>query len=309
VGPLVTTRAHLSREGRRAAWALSRRWQSARAPLSARRYGLPRLTFVLVGRSDLYGGRLRDIVCATLEWNLSASGGEAVYVEWNPPDTHSLDSPFLTARFANLRAYVVSPARHQRLSTNPEIPAMEFFAKNAGIRRASTPWIAVINPDVALGPDLIRHLSLVRDPAIVYGANPGAMVWEGEPIGEALLADPSRCVASGWATQSLLGYCGNFLLAHRDIWHRAGGFDERLTDRRVGCDDHAMLQILGLGVRTRVLGTRYEIDDPGSWKHGWKPHHGQLWDYREGVPYDNPDTWGLADAQEEEIGERVWWIE
>ncbi len=293
----------------RVKWAIQNAWQNAIAPIYTKLYGWPQITFVVVGRSDLYGGDFGRRLAATLEWNLSATGGQAIYVEWNPLRDAPLDAPWLIQRFPRLHVYVVSPERHQQLSTNPNIPAMEFFAKNVGIRRATTAWIAVINADVALGPDLIAHLPLVRDPSTVYGGNSVSISWNGERVTEALLLDPVRRISSSLAAPSLIGYCGNFLLAHCDLWHRARGYDERLTDRRVGCDDHTMLQLRTLGIRTRVLGNRYEFDDAESWKHGPQPHHGENWDFRTGVPYHNSDDWGLGSAPQIQIGERTWRIE
>jgi hypothetical protein len=272
-------------------------------------YGWPPITFVVVGRSDLYDGDLGRRLAATLEWNLGATKGQAIYVEWNPAPDSPLDAPWLVRRFPGLRVYVVSPERHQDLSTNPNIPAMEYFAKNVGIRRATTPWIAVINADIALGPDLITKLPVVRDPLTVYGGNGVSIEWNGERVTEALLRDPARHVSTSLAGPSLIGHSGNFLLAHRDLWHLARGYDEKITDRRVGCDDHALLQLRTLGARTRILGNRYEFDHPGSYKHGPKPHHGDRWDFRDGVPYRNSDDWGLGRARERQIGDRTWYIE
>ncbi|MEP6942104.1 MAG: hypothetical protein ABI981_04175 [Betaproteobacteria bacterium] len=285
------------------------RWQDAAAVISKKVHGWPMITFVVVGNGNLYGGDFRRRLAATLEWNLGRTGGRAIYVEWNPSADAPLEAPWLVERFPQLDVYVVSPKKHQQLSTNPNIPAMEFFAKNVGIRRATTPWIGVVNADVALGPDLIAHLPLVHDPSTAYGGNSASISWDGEPLTEALLLDPARRVSASAAHPSLLGYCGNFLLAHRDAWHRARGYDEKLTAHRAGCDDHAMLQLHALGIRTRILGTRYEFEDLGSWKHGPRPHHGHAWDFRAGVPYRNADDWGLANARQALIGERTWWLE
>jgi hypothetical protein len=284
-------------------------WLDALAPSYAALYGRPAIGFVVVGRSDLYGGSFGRRLAATLEWNLAGSGGDAIYVEWNPPPDRPLDAHWLTDRFPRLRAYVVSPGWHERLSTNPHIPAMEFIAKNVGIRRATNPWIAVINADVALGADFIAHLPLIRDKATVYGGHPIIVTWKGETVTRAFLEDSARQVSHSLAHPSLIGFCGNLLIAHRELWHRIRGYDETVTDRRVNCDDHAMAQMQALGVRARILGHRYEFDDPGSWKYGPKPHHGEPWDFRTGVPYRNRDDWGLANARELQIGERVWSIE
>ncbi len=33
---------------------------------------------------------------------------------------------------------------------------------------------------------------------------------------------------------------------------------------------------------------------------------GQVFDYAQGLPYRNPDDWGLGDCAEQQIAERVW---
>jgi hypothetical protein len=100
--------------------------------------GKPEITIVLIGRSDYYHGENRSRIEATLSWNLRYIDGEVIYVEWNRLPKQRSDAGWLVERFPNLRVYVVPPEIHDSLSTNPDIPVMEYFAKNVGIRRAMT---------------------------------------------------------------------------------------------------------------------------------------------------------------------------
>lgn len=302
----LAARVPLRAQRARAKWAIQNTWQDVVASIYTKLYSWPEITIVVVGRNDNYGGDFRRRLAVTLEWNLNATGGQGIYVEWNPVLDAPSDAPWLIERFPRLRVYVVSPKKHQEVSTNPNIPVMEYFAKNVGIRRATTPWIAVVNADILLGRNLIKHLPLVRDRSTVYGGNAVTISWNGEQVTAPLLLDPARHVSSGLASSSLMGYSGNFLLAHRDLWHQARGYDETLRDRRVGCDDHGIMHLHTFGIRTRVLGDRYHLDHVESWGHGAQSHQGKFFDFREGVPYHNPDDWGLGNAHEMQIGERTW---
>jgi hypothetical protein len=47
---------------------------------------------------------------------------------------------------------------------------------------------------------------------------------------------------------------------------------------------------------------------PTSCVEGVRPHHGEMATV-EGVPYRNEDDWGLGNAREVQLAERVWRLE
>lgn len=266
-------------------------------------YGKPEITIVLIGRSDYYHGENRSRLEATLSWNLRHIDGEVIYVEWNRLPEQRSDAGWLVKRFPNLRVYVVPPEIHESLSTNPDIPVMEYFAKNVGIRRARTPWICVMNPDVVLGPETTNRLHRLQK-EYLYGTNRTEFKWGGRRLSLRTLAN-HKLHRYTLIMNKEHNYIGDFLLAHRDAWHKARGYDESLTDRRSGCDRRGLAQLYHLGVKPRYIGSHFHLDHPESIVYGVKPHHGESFDIYGNLPYHNGPQWGLADTQEIQTQERV----
>jgi hypothetical protein len=266
----------------------------------------PRVALIVAGRNDNYGGDFRGRLDATLTWNLQYPFQEVIYVEWNPLPDRPSDAEWLVKKFKNVRVYIVSAGRHRRCCRNPRMPVMEYFAKNVGIRRATADWICQANADVLIGPDVFRHFNRLRKDC-VYGTHNVNIRWTGCEIKR---EDLKRQTLGGFsAGPNLFSAVGNFVLAHRDLWRRARGYDEALADRRVTCDSHGVAQLYHFGARPRVIGHHYHLDHPESCQNLVLDHQGEFFDPWEGVPYRNPDDWGQADAIEREIGERTYYLE
>lgn len=274
--------------------------------LSANGSAPSRLALIVVGRNDNYGGDFRGRLDATLTWNLQYPFSEAIYVEWNPLPDKPSDAEWLVKKFKNLRVYIVSNERHRRSCTNPKMPVMEYFAKNVGIRRATAEWLCMVNADVLIGPDVFRrmgHLHAGR----VYGTHNVNIRWHG---GEIAKEDLKRHALGGFSVSNdLFSGVGNFVLASRDAWHQARGYDESLTDRRVCCDAHGVAQLYHFGAKPRVIGRHYHLDHPESCQNAVLDAHGKIFDPWENVPYQNPDNWGQGDAIERQIAERTYYLE
>ena len=268
----------------------------------------PKIALVVTGRNDNYGGDFRGRLASTLEWNLRAGRfAEAVYVEWNPLPDQPSDAEWLVKRFDNLRVYIVSPDRHKRSCTNPKMPMMEYFAKNVGIRRATADWICAANADVLIGPDMferMRRLSMDR----VYGSHTVNIKWNGGRITPQDL-EGSSVIGEFSADKKMYSVVGDFVLAHRDLWHTARGYDESLTDRRVSCDGHGLAQLYHYGAAPRVLGRHYHLDHPESCRNAVLDHQGKYFNPEDGVPYHNSESWGQADGEERQVGERTFYID
>ena len=170
-------------------------------------------------------------------------------------------------RFPNLRVYVVPPEIHESLSTNPDIPVMEYFAKNVGIRRATTPWVCVMNPDVVLGPEITNRLHRLKKDYL-YGTNRIEFKWGGRRLSLRTLAN-RKLHRYTLIMNKEHNYIGDFLLAHRDAWHKARGYDESLTDKRTGCDRRGLAQLYHIGVKPRYIGTHFHLAHPCILDSGW----------------------------------------
>ena len=100
---------------------------------------------------------------------------------------------------------------------------------------------------------------------------------------------------------------GDFSIVSKQLWHRAGGYDEALANHRFLADVRGMWQLMAHGARLRWIGTHFHFDHSESTSHGVVAStHGESFDPNAGIPYENPESWGLAGAREELIGERIW---
>lgn len=266
----------------------------------------PQFAAVTVGRNDDYMPDFRERLLATIAWNVKYLISEMTFVEWNPPPDRELLSLELTKNFKCLRAYVVPPEVHQRVCKNPNVNLLEYHAKNVGIRRSQSPWIISTNADAAVGLDSVNrllHSKLEAD--VLWTAERWDIPWR-----------ENRQTAIGfWGSlryrrinpYTQLG-TGEFCLASRELWHRARGFDEQLVKHRYGCDIRGTAQMVALGGTIRRAGGVLHLSHPTSCTENIQPHHGEF-ATPEGVPYRNPDHWGLGNLTEVQIAERVWRLE
>ena len=266
----------------------------------------PKLGAVTVGRNDDYMPDFRERLLATIAWNVKYLISEMIFVEWNPPADRELLSPELAKTFKCLRAYVVPPEVHQRTCKNPNVNLLEYHAKNVGIRRAQSPWIISTNADAAVGLDSVNMLLNSKlEPDVLWTAERWDIPWR-----------ENRQTAIGFLgslryrrinAYNELG-TGEFCLASRELWHRARGFDEQLVKHRYGCDIRGTAQMVAHGGTIRRVGGVLHLSHPTSCTENIQPHHGDF-ATPEGVPYRNPDDWGLGNLTEVQIADRVWRLE
>ena len=266
----------------------------------------PRFAAVTVGRNDDYMPDFRERLLATIAWNVKYLVSEFVFVEWNPPTDRELLSLELTKKFNCLRAYVVPPEIHQRICENQNVKLLEYHAKNVGIRRAKSPWIISTNADAAVGLDSVNVLlNSEFDTNVLWTAERWDIPWR----------ENDQTEIGFWGSlryrrpipYERLG-TGEFCLASRELWHRGRGFDEKMVRHRIGCDVRGTAQMAALGGNIRRVGTVLHLAHPTSCTENVQPHHGEL-ATPEGVPYQNPEEWGLGNCREVEIADRVWKLE
>lgn len=267
----------------------------------------PKISLVVVGRNDNYGGDFKSRLKTILDWNSKLFSGEIIYVEWNPLPDKLLDSLWLTERYQNMRAYVVPHAIHEKYCSNPHMSMMEFFAKNVGIRRAKYDWICVINADILIGLDVRNGLHQLNK-KFVYGTNRIDYRWSGRKINKFTFLD-GRLMLRIINMCKKHNYIGDFLLAHKDAWFEAKGYDESLKDKRRGCDRRGLAQLLTFGIKPKCIGSHLHLDHPESTIHGIKKHQGGDFDRYRDLPYRNSADWGLINFGQRKISTRVWELE
>jgi hypothetical protein len=263
----------------------------------------PKFAAVTVGRNDDYMSDFRERLFATVTWNTKYLVSEFIFIEWNPPADRELLSYELTKKFECVRAYVVPPEIHQDTCQNPNINLLEYHAKNVGIRRAHSSWIMSTNADAAVGLDSVnRLLNTPLQEDVLWTAERWDIPWR----------ENGQTEIGFWGSlryRRLNPYAplgtGEFCLASRKLWHRARGFDEQMVRHRIGCDLRGTAQMEALGGTIRRVGTVLHLSHPTSCTENIQSHHGD-WATLDGVPYQNPDDWGLGNLKEVEISERVW---
>ncbi|HEV2763879.1 MAG TPA: hypothetical protein VGV38_12935 [Pyrinomonadaceae bacterium] len=274
-----------------------------RASAPARR---PGVAAVMVGRNDDYMADFAERLHATVEWNTRYLVDEVVFVEWNPPPGRDLLAYGLARRFPSLRAYVVPPEIHEAICENARVPLLEYHAKNVGIRRARSPWVLATNADAALGFDIVNKvLNAKLDPGVAWTAERVDIPWREEEQTSIGILESLRF--RRFIPYDKLG-TGEFALASRELWHRTRGYDERMVRHRIGCDIRGTAQMLAHGARIERAGTVLHLQHPTSCTEGLRPHHGER-AVADGVPYQNPETWGLGDRRDVQLADRVWRLE
>jgi hypothetical protein len=292
----------ISEGQKRIAFALRAATSYARFQLE-RNGARPEVAAVVVGRNDDYMSDFRERLFATVDWNIRYLVNEVIFVEWNPPADRELLGYELTRRFPSLRAYVVPPEIHAGLCENHNVKLLEYHAKNVGIRRAKSPFIMVTNADAAVGLDTVNNLMSAKlDAETAWTAERVDISWREDQQSEIGLLGSLRYRRV--IPYNRLG-TGEFCLAARELWHNIRGYDELMVKHRIGCDVRGTAQMLAHGASLKKSGTVLHLAHPTSCTENIQLHHGEMATV-EGVPYHNPDDWGLGNCREEQLAERVW---
>ncbi len=236
-----------------------------------------------------------------------------ILVEWNPvpgkpylAELLSREFPALAGR--SLKCYVVAPEYHVALTQNPQLPYLEYVAKNVGIRRASAPFVLVTNTDVLLGRRVADALAGGLTPGTIFRAPRYDIKLGIDPSHLTLsaLEDPANHVRQPVLKPPLFnGASGDFVLADRETWHRLRGYNEVYRAARVAIDLNFLVKAHGAGYPIADIGGPvYHINHVGSlrmskalYRHNptETPWGNLRWHSRH-VVYQNPDGWGLRAA-------------
>jgi tetratricopeptide (TPR) repeat protein len=193
---------------------------------------------------------------------------------------------------------------------------MEFFAKNAGIRRATGDWILTTNSDVFLGREIVDRLADGRlTPGTLYRASRldldrqmplDGVTWD-------LLEDRRYWLRRFDPEPPLMDEAaGDFLLLDRESYHRLGGFNERIRFSKINKDAQFCVQAHHHALAIERLGPVYHIDHDGSFintRHTYQAGFadapfGPAWDSWQ--PFWNREDWGVREAIEESDGATIW---
>ena len=293
----------------------------------------PVVSLVLTGRNDGYGGDFLSRFFRSLRFNhqqLTRQGvaHEVVFVEWAPPRDARLIRDLVFDAIPELDRsvcswYVVDPQYQQALSLNPRLEYLEFHAKNVGIRRARGRFVLTSNCDVCFGRRIFEVLAEdALEPRVLYRAPRHDLTFpaRGAPLDWTLLEDPRNLAGPAHVLKPpyMGSATGDFVLLDRESFHEIGGFNEIYRVARIGVDRNLLVKALssGLGIAD-IGGPVYHENHEGSFRLNPTAYAGREteapWGDRRwhsgGVSYVNPPTWGLSEAPEREIAERVRYLD
>jgi hypothetical protein len=210
-----------------------------------------KLSAVVVTRNDNYGGDLNDRATYCLN-SLIDTFDEVILIDWNSPNNRPLlwDIDKNIKFRGNLKHIVITPEVASML-TNEDPHAQvccETLGRNIGIRRATGDYIVSTNIDV-IAPrrdQLEKTINNDLNTNTFYTISRRHIEWkdiEGFHGGERKYDDWEELrnhlienseerkyeekVVDG-DDYSIVNCCGDFQLAHRDIWDEIRGFEEEL---------------------------------------------------------------------------------
>jgi hypothetical protein len=266
----------------------------------------------LCGRNDNYGEHLLERVTYSLN-SLITQLDQVFFTDWNtekgkPTVIEAIEKDLI--HNGNLYWTVVDEDLAKELTPNdPEAQAVvEVLARNIGLRRLSTDYLISTNPDIV--SPYRRYLdrfadertmftcgkrNIPRENMIVLGSvtEPEVYMAELEKLEGQYGQQPVVSIMPG-DVYSLVSGCGDWQVAHKNLWYDIRGFEERLYKR--GCAD--------TNVQRKAAYWSYNIKV--DWKVPvWHINHGGGMGGRGGYndPYlatfmcgsENTETWGFSD--------------
>lgn len=226
-------------------------------------------SIVVTSRNDGYGGHLEYRATQALNAMIKHYD-EVIYVDWNSPDGVSLVSKLSLEKTGKLKHVVVTQNDIERL--NPSllsIPIVEVLGRNIGIRRASGDWIVSSNIDIM--PETAFSIILWDS----YNKNRlFTCQRRNVPVDIFLRSDFSykycienidsfRLIPRIDDGYSLVQCCGDYQMAHRDLWYKMRGFEEGMIYRDCA-DSNLMKKGLVYGDGTDIINLAiFHLDHSG----------------------------------------------
>ena len=217
-----------------------------------------RISAVIVGRNDNYGGKLIERATYCLN-TMVLTFDEVIYVDWNTKGPKILtDEIDIRTNPERLQIIKVSPAMCKELTGTENDKLCEVLARNIGIRRATGDVIVSTNIDIIppkreyldtlLGTNdfitIAKHDLRVEDFGsdknyeqirdilpIQYGLNPIAsrLIIKSLVMNKEILKQLPK--QAHHTASSLICACGDFQIAPKELWYTIRGFEESMTKR------------------------------------------------------------------------------
>ena len=286
-----------------------------------------KLGVVVVNRNDGYKDFERGIIHFK---SMLDTFDEVTYIDWNSPTGSFLwEIQDQLPKTGKLKHFIIPSNIVSQLITDPQAQKCnEGLSRNIGIRRSNCDWIVSTNIDIIppkredlintinnLNKNTFYTISRREGPKeIIY--KHGHKNWQ-ELRDELYNSIPERyfpAMVTPNDKYSLINCCGDFQLAHRNVWNKIKGFEESMLyacfiDTNV--QKKAILNSYGLqalvnpplfhmehgAYYTKADGTRItDVNNKGAYSGDDKAYN-DPWEWVEYfTESQNTDNWGLANT-------------
>jgi hypothetical protein len=290
-----------------------------------------KISSVIISRNDNYGGNLAERATYCLNSAIDTYD-EVFYIDWNS-STHSLlyDIRDNIKFKGNLKHIIITPEIASILTNNDPYAQVccETLARNIGLRRATGDWIVSTNIDV-IQPrrDHLENLIKNIDYNTFYTVSRRYVNWdmikefhkgkiefnEWKELRDHLIKNSEE---RHWEEKvnenddySIINCCGDFQLAHRDVFYKIKGYEENMcykcfTDTNI--QKKAVLNGFGLKVEYDLPIYHMSHENMLPQSHTTKihkaadkkpPRYNDAYEWVECFTTSkNEDNWGLGDTE------------
>lgn len=269
-------------------------------------------------RNDGYKEDERFIICLT---SMLETFDEVWYCDWNSPfDKGSMlwKLQDYIPKTGKIRHFIIPEEAASIITNNdPKIGKFSYILpQNILMRRCQADWIVstamdIIAPKKEYLDNFIQHADSntfysISRRDIEYSDLEKAGFENWREFRDKLdkISQPRYIPAKVTPNDhySLINCCGDFQLAHRDIWHKIKGFEEQMV---YACFQDTNIQkkavLNGFGLEAYYDLPLYHLSHTGMGNDGSSPskqHYNDPWDWVEWfTESQNSDNWGLADVE------------
>lgn len=263
---------------------------------------------VIVSRNDNYGGNLKERAIYALNSSIDLFDA-VVFVDYNSRGNTLIDD-IKNSLIHSGKMLVVKVTHEEHLKftqgwEHPQ-PCSEVLGRNIGLRRLATDFLVSTNVD-NIQPSRNELETFTRKDAMMTIARKGinySNVSRFNPKDAELIRAYLRTQTfpQSYAVTrepwSLVEWCGDFQIAHKDVWYNIRGFSEQLLGVGVH-DSYSLRQAKEAGYITYpdYVMNLWHIDHSKGNDYGeWGEANSLDCLYSDNKPQENSETWGFSDV-------------
>jgi hypothetical protein len=277
---------------------------------------MPSYGAVICARNDNYGYFLTERAVYCLG-SMLAYLDEVIYIDWNTKNNKPtlieeiVDYLPADSDKSKLKWIKITPEQVSKWTNNdPDVPAVcDVLARNIGLRRLKSDFLISTNIDIVCPQRF--HIEKFTDPNTFYTAGKRSismfdLFTIGQPHQRFEYITGLERVENNYGQQpvvqvcpedncSLVSGCGDWQVAHRDVWNTIRGFEERLNKRGYADSNvQRKAQIYGYKAIVEWSVPVWHIGHTGGMSGGGAMNDMNLAIFMNETT--NPDTWGFSDV-------------